>query len=103
MWYTLVILEYGIHPLPRCPKCDMFVPWKALNGKHQATAMCFKGAEGQLKQLREEGVQLITEVDFEDYRILLETVMAFKYLVRIITAPDDDWLEVVANLRKARK
>ena len=41
-------------------------------------------------------------VDFQDYEISLETVMAFKYLGRVIIALDDEWPEVVANLQKDR-
>ena len=33
----------------------------------------------------------------------IESVMAFKYLGRILTATDDDWPEVVGNIRKARR
>ena len=41
----LVILEEGRDPLLSCPKCDMFVTWGALNGRHQATVLCFRGEE----------------------------------------------------------
>ena len=37
------------------------------------------------------------------YGIPLETVTNLKYLGRILTASDDDCLEVVGNLRKVRK
>ena len=36
--YTMVILEEGNLPHPRCPLCDILVPWKALNGTHRSTA-----------------------------------------------------------------
>ena len=36
---TVVILEKGTNPLSRCPKCDMFVTWRALDGRQQVTAM----------------------------------------------------------------
>ena len=49
-----MVLEEGNHPLPCFPKCDMFVIFRELYGKHQATEMCTKGAEKKLKQLREE-------------------------------------------------
>ena len=29
---TIIILEEGNLPHPRCENCDMFVPWQALNG-----------------------------------------------------------------------
>ena len=31
---TVVILEEGKLPHPRCPLCDILVPWRYLNGKH---------------------------------------------------------------------
>ena len=42
---TGVILDEGNLPHPRCPLCDMLVPWKALNGTHRRTAQCNRGAE----------------------------------------------------------
>ena len=39
---------------------------------------------------------------FEAYRELLENVTAFRYLGRVLTAGDNDWLAVVGNLGKAR-
>ena len=35
---TVVILEEGNLPHPRCPRCDLQVPRKALNGHHLGTA-----------------------------------------------------------------
>ena len=34
---TVVILEEGNPPLPRCPRCDLQVSRKALNGRHLET------------------------------------------------------------------
>ena len=48
----LVVLEEGNHLLPRCPKFNILVPWRSLNRKNQAVAMCNKGAERKLKRLR---------------------------------------------------
>ena len=42
---TVVIMEEGSHTLTFCPKCDIFVPWQDLDGKHQATDMCSRGEE----------------------------------------------------------
>ena len=33
----------------------------------------------------------------------MEMVTSFKYIGRVLTASDDDWPVVVANLRKAQK
>ena len=36
---TVVILEEGNLPLPRCPQCDLQVSRKALNGRHLEVAL----------------------------------------------------------------
>ena len=36
---TVIILEEVKLPHPQCEKCDMLVPWRALNGRHKDTAM----------------------------------------------------------------
>ena len=51
---TVVILEEGNLPHPRCPRCDLQVPRKALNGRHLGTAQCKKGAERKRRQLAEK-------------------------------------------------
>ena len=43
------------------------------------------------------------EKAFESYGEPLENVTTFKYLVQVLTAGDDDWIEVVGNLGKVRK
>ena len=54
-----------------------------------------RSAEAELRE--------ITDRDFEAYGEPLENVTAFKYLGRVMTEGDDDWPEVVGNLRKARE
>ena len=39
---TVVILEEGNLPHPRCANCDMQAPRRALNGRHPGTAQCAK-------------------------------------------------------------
>ena len=34
---TVVILEEGNFPHPRCTLCKMLVPWRALNSRHPST------------------------------------------------------------------
>ena len=41
---TVVILEEGNFPHPRCARCDMQVPRRALNEQHPGTTQCLKGA-----------------------------------------------------------
>ena len=40
---------------------------------------------------------------FDAYGEPLENVTTFRYLGRVLTAGDNDWLEVVGNLGKAQK
>ena len=42
---TVVMLEEGNFPHPRCARCDMQVPQRALNGRHPGTTQCAKGVE----------------------------------------------------------
>ena len=42
---TVVIMEEGNSPHPRCARCDMQVPRRALNGRHPGTAQRHKRAE----------------------------------------------------------
>ena len=82
----MIILEEGNLPHPRCPRCDMLVPWKALNGWHVTTAQCAKGAERKIRQLVEEEMQDSAERDFRAYGSPLVTVTYFKYLGRFLAA-----------------
>ena len=47
---TIVVLEEGNHPLPLCPKFDIFVSCEALNGSHSDMAMGAKGVEPKLRR-----------------------------------------------------
>ena len=50
---TMVILEDGNFPHPRCAQCDMLVPRRELNGRNPGTAQCKKGAERKRRRLAE--------------------------------------------------
>ena len=102
VWDILVVLEEGNHPLLKFTKCDIFVTWWELNGNHQVTVMCARGAERWMKWLQDKEAWLRTVVTFEAYGRPLEMVALFKYLIRIIRASDDDWSAVVHNLRWAQ-
>ena len=54
---TIVTLEEGNHLYHRCPYCNMFVPQKALNFRHPATAFCIRGMERKWNRLVEEEVK----------------------------------------------
>ena len=44
---TVLILEEGNLPHPRCPLCDMLVLWKALNGTKQAHGTVQPGSRAE--------------------------------------------------------
>ena len=81
----------------------MFVPWRALNGRHKITMMCKRGAERKRRRLAEAEIRKSTEMAFEVYGQQIQSVPRFTYLGRVMTAGDDDWPAVAGNLAKARK
>ena len=64
---TMVILEEGNLPLQRCPRCDLQVSRKALNGRHLETNQCKTGAERKHRRLAEEEVETTSEKAFYAY------------------------------------
>ena len=82
---------------------DILVPWRALNCRHHATAMCKKRAERKRRRMAEAELRDSTERAFGAYGKPLESVATFKYLGRVVTAGDDNCPEVAVNLVKARK
>ena len=87
---TVVVLEEGNLPHPRCPRCDLQVPRKALNGSHLGTAQCMKGAERKRRRLAEKETRVNSERVFHAYRKPMEAVSEFRYLGRLLMATDDD-------------
>ena len=81
----------------------MFVPWRALNGRHKNTEMCRSGAERKRWRMAEAEIRESTEMAFEVYGQQIQSVPWFTYLERVMTEGDDDWLAVAGNLAKARK
>ena len=99
---TVVMLEEGNLPLPCCPRCDLQVSRKALNGRHLGTLKCKKGAERKRRRLAETETRENAENAFHAYGKPIKAVSEFRYLRRLLTATDDDWLAVAGNIRKAR-
>ena len=79
---TVVMLEEGNYPHPRCARCDIQVPRKALNGSHLGTAHCAKGAERKRRQLAKTETRENLERAFHAYR---------------------QPMEVAGNIKKARR
>ena len=81
----------------------MLIPQRALNVRHPATAQCARGAERKRRRLVEAEMREVLEKAFEAYVEPLENVTTFRYMGRVLTAVDDDWIAVVGNLGKAQK
>ena len=99
---TVVMMEEGNLPLPRCPRCDLQVPRKARNGRHLRTLQCKKRVERKRRLLAETETRENAERAFHAYGKLMEAVSEIRYLGRLLTATDDDWSAVAGNIRKAR-
>ena len=74
---TVVILDEGNLPLPRCPRCDLQVSRSALNGRHLGTNQCRTGAERKLRILAALEGEAATERDFNAYGRRLNSVKEF--------------------------
>ena len=61
---TVVILEEGNIPLPRCPRCDLQVSMKALKGRYLETNQCKKGAERKQWRIAAAEVETTPEKAF---------------------------------------
>ena len=85
---TVVMLEEGNPPLPRCPCCNLQVTRKALNGRHLGTAQCKKGVERKQRRLEETETRENLERVFHAYGKPMEAVSEFRYLGRLLTATD---------------
>ena len=81
----------------------MMVPWQALKGWYPGTSQCKKGAEWKRQQLAEAETQESAEQAFEAYGEPIKNVTEFKYLGRVLTVGEDNWLVVVGNLVKAQR
>ena len=93
---TVVMLEEGNLLLPWCPRCDLQVSRKVLNGRHLGTLQCKKGAERKRRRLAETETRENAERAFHAYGKPMEAVSEFCYLGRLLTAT------VAWNIQKAR-
>ena len=94
-WYrhvrdTMVILEEGNFPHPRCPLCDIMVPWRALNGTHCHTVQCKRGTQRKRRRLASEDERENTARSFSTYGRPMDMVTSFQYPGRVILAEDND-------------
>ena len=99
---TVVRLEEGNLPLPRCPRCDLQVFRRAFNGRHLETNQCKTGAERKQRRLVAAEMEITSEKEFHAYENKMRAVTEFRYLGRVMTNTNDDWPAVAGNIRKAQ-
>ena len=75
---TVVILEEGNLPLPRCPRCSMQVSRRAHNGRHLETNQCKTGAERKQRRLAAAEVETASEKAFQAYGKNMRAVTEFR-------------------------
>ena len=75
---TVIIVEEGNLPQPRCSLCNMLVPWTSLNGRQPNNAKCTKGMEWKRRRLDAEQMWVITEQALRAYGRPLTSLPSFK-------------------------
>ena len=91
VWDTIVTLEEGSFPYPRCPKYNMFVTQKALNVWNLTNVLCRRGMERKWHCLAEEEAREGKERALTAYGFILSQVTSFKYLERVLAAEENAW------------
>ena len=100
---TILILEEGNRPYPRCPKYEMFVSHKASNVCHRVVAFFRKGEERKRLRLADDKAQAGTYMAISAYGIPLSPVTSFKYLGRVISSEEKYCPAVVHNLWRSQQ
>jgi hypothetical protein len=94
----------GTLPLPRCTRCGMQTAAGALMRKHQETELCRERWRQQVQHETTAAAWLSLEMQFFAYgEELLEWVIVFTYLGRLLSYDDNDIQAMRGNLAKARR
>ena len=83
---TVVILEEGNYPHPRCARCGLLVPRQALNGRQPVTAQCARVTDRKRRRIAEAEMRESLDQAFEAYGEPLQNVSTFRYMGRVLTA-----------------
>jgi hypothetical protein len=98
---TIIISEEGL--LPRCDKCGLFCSEAALATTHRDSAACRRNEKrNRKKKLNLQCIRAHRQT-FQVQDQPIKAVTNFRYLGRIITSNDNDWLAAHRNLHKARQ
>ena len=100
---SICIRQEGSAPLPRCTRCDMHLPYTALNRRHFASGACRRGQLAKQRRLADTTNRTARTLAIKIHDIPLQTVQTFKYLGRTMAANNSDWQALYTNLAKARR
>ena len=96
---TLFVEEEGT--LPRCERCGLFQ--RIVGPKHQQSADCVRWTAIRKKRAEDKvNKKTVRETVFNVQGVLIENVLEFKYLGRVVNNKDDDRPTMMENLKKAR-
>ena len=65
--------------------------------------LCSRGEKRERQGMLEEEAHAVEEITFQAYGCPIDSTSSLKYLRLVLTASDNYWMEVVANLSKARQ
>ena len=81
----------------------MLVSQKALNNRYIVTSFFRTVAEKKRRCLAEEEARAWKDMALTAYGVPLFPVTSFQYLGQVLVAEDNNWPEVVCNLRRDRQ
>ena len=91
---TVVILEEGNLPLPRCPRCDLQVSRKALHRRHLETSQCRTGTERKRRRLAEAELETKSEKAWNAFSDVASNSASASLLFFRSTPSCTDWSPV---------
>ena len=100
---TVVIMDERNLPHYCCNWYELFLPRVYLNNKNPDIALCAKGDKCKKYRLSTEEACSRADTDFRSYGRSLVHVASFKYPGHLHTAMENNWLEIMATTRKARR
>ena len=98
---TIIILNEGMGPHPRCRQCGMFVPQEILATGHLGTKIYRRGVERKCLRIAANVTWVVSGTEFRARDQVLEKVYTFKYLDRMVCFDDSYWSAVTRNLQRA--
>jgi hypothetical protein len=97
---TVIILQEGPVPLPRCASCGMFSTTALA---HPETSECKKWTKRAEKETKQGEKAKAMQTKFYVNGQAVQQVTEFKYLGRVLDAEDNDQKAVMYNLNKAKQ